>query len=104
MDIVRLFCLSQDYRDLARTDMIITFFLQISDLFLTGVVNALPSSTGLPSGISDALNYAVIQISQWSFIFPIQTVLTILSYTILIEVTLWLFHGGTWVYDKVRGI
>lgn len=84
--------------------MIFTFILQILTSLFDVIVGVLPNSTGLPSQISDALNYAIVQISQWTFIFPITTVLTILGYVLLIEFTLWSFHGGVWVYNKVRGI
>jgi hypothetical protein len=84
--------------------MIITFILTILGNFLLGVVNLLPASSGLPSGILDAFHYAIYQISQWTFIFPISTVLTILGYTVLIELALWTFHGSVWFYNKARGI
>jgi len=84
--------------------MIVTFLLTILNTFMQGVLSILPDSTGLPSGITDAVHFAIYQISQWTFIFPISTVLTILGYTILIEFALWGFHGATWIYNKIRGI
>lgn len=84
--------------------MIFTLLLNFLFLIIDGVVSILPASQGLPSGINDAFQYFIYQISQWTFIFPIATVFTILGWTLLIESTLWLFHGATWVYNKIRGI
>jgi len=84
--------------------MILTFLLQILDLLLTGVVNLLPNATSLPSNINDAFQYFLTTASQWTFIFPLSTVFTILGFTLLIELSLWTFHGGVWIYNKIRGI
>jgi len=84
--------------------MILTFLFTVLGLFLTGIVNILPTSTGLPSGVQDAVSYVVGQISGWTFIFPLSTVFTILGYTLLVETVLWTFHGSVWAYNKLRGI
>jgi len=84
--------------------MIITLLLNSLFFVIDGVFSSLPVAQTLPTPIHDAFTYAIQQISQWTFIFPITTVLTILGFTLVIEATLFLFHGGVWVYNKLRGI
>lgn len=84
--------------------MITTFILQILYGVISLPISVLPASQGLPAPIHTALTYVMYQINTWSFIFPFVTVLTILSYTLLIEFSLWTYHGLIWAYNKIRGI
>lgn len=83
--------------------MILTLVLNFLYSVLFFVVGLLPADSGLPTQISTAFSYVSYQISTWSFIFPLSTVFTILGLVLLIEFTLWTFHGGLWVYHKIRG-
>lgn len=83
--------------------MITTFFLQMITSVFSSLVSVLPVSTGLPTGISTAFQFVMYQVSQWTFILPIGTVLTILGYTIAIELALWGWHAGVWFYRRLRG-
>lgn len=83
--------------------MITSFFLNIIYVVLNFAIQVLPLSSGLPSQVTDAVNFVLGLLSQWTFILPLATLFTILSYTLLIEFALWSFHGAMWVYKKVRG-
>jgi len=84
--------------------MITSVLLTILSSFFQFVAGLLPASTGLPTQITAAFSFVTYQISTWSFIFPLATVFTILSLVLVIEFTLWSFHGVVWIYHKVRGI
>jgi len=86
-----------------RNNMIPTLFLNALFFIVDGIVSQLPVAQALPSQIGAAFTYVIVQISQWTFIFPITTVLLILGYTVSIELVLWGFHGGVWVYKRIRG-
>jgi len=83
--------------------MILTLLLNFLYGIVQGILSVLPGGSVIPTAISNAFTYVVYQISGWTFIFPIGTVLTILQLTIVIEFTLWTWHGGIWVYKRIRG-
>lgn len=84
--------------------MIVTFLLTILFAVISVPLSVLPNSMGLPLDIGNALAYFAVQISSWTFIFPMSTVMTILGYTLLVEFSLWTYHGFIWSYNKIRGI
>lgn len=85
--------------------MITTFILQILYGLLSGILSIFPDASlyPFPSDIQTILTYISYQISQWTFVLPISTLMTIIVYVFLIEFTLWLFHAAIWIYRHIRG-
>jgi len=52
------------------------------------LIALLPNSSGLPTGISDALTYILTKLNAISFLIPVSVLLTCLGIAITFELTL----------------
>jgi len=84
--------------------MIIDVILQIPLFFLKMVLALIPSSGGLPAGVGSAISTAVGYIRGVSFIFPIETLFTILLLILGIEAGLLVWKFINWLIKKVPGM
>jgi len=83
--------------------MITSIILLIFSGLLLVFVNLLPAGTALPTGISDAISTIVPYWNQWASIFPLDTALTLVSLTVILEGSIWIFGLSDWTYKKIRG-
>jgi len=82
--------------------MIVTFILQIAYAFINFLIGFLPVGS-LPPQITTALTYFVGVINSFNFLFPIDTLITVLGISISFELAVVFFHFINWVYHKIRG-
>lgn len=83
--------------------MIVRLFILAILYSFQQLVNVLPVGN-LPDGIYTAFATTLTYLSGWDVIFPISTFLTILKIVVAFELIVWFWHGGVWVYNKIRGI
>jgi hypothetical protein len=81
--------------------MIVTFLLTMAADFLTGLISILPSSTGLPSGISSALTYMIGAINSMSYIINVSALFGALVVVVGFEAGLWAIHAVQWIYKRI---
>lgn len=82
--------------------MIVGFFLQILYVFVFFVVGFLPV-VAMPVGWVSALALIWGYINAMNFLFPVSTLLLVLSFALLFHVLVLLFRFGLWVIHVIRG-
>jgi len=83
--------------------MIIRLMILAWLFILQAVVNLLPVGV-LPLGVYGAMTTALGYLSGWSLIFPVSTFLTVIGLSLTLQFFVWVWEGGVWVYNKIRGI
>jgi len=82
--------------------MITGFFIQIIAAVVLFALAILPTGD-LPSGITDALVLIWSYINMFSFLFPVDTLLSVLLLAFLYHGILLLFDMALWVIGLIRG-
>lgn len=71
---------------------------------LNTVINILPRSESLPSGVDSSLDFMASTWASWASIFPfVNTMLTALVLALTIYGFVFLYGGVNWTINKVRG-
>jgi len=83
--------------------MIIRLLILAWLFVLQSVVNLLPVGV-LPLGVYSAFTTVIGYLSGWSLIFPFSTFFTVLGLSLSLQFFIWVWEGGIWIYNKIRGI
>jgi len=83
--------------------MITTLFLLFVSAFLSLLLAVLPSVSGLPSGVEDAVTFVSGHIGAISGWFPVDTVLLLVGLTLGFEAGMIIFWSVNWILNKLRG-
>jgi len=70
-------------------------------LFFTGVLNVLPTATPLPDGVSNAITLIFGYMQLFNFLFPIDTLFTILLLALSFQTAIYLWYLGRWLLGLV---
>jgi len=81
--------------------MITGFFIVVGNFFLTFLNVVLPSSSSLPSALSDALEYVGTALNSVSYLLPVTALFASLAIVIGYEASIWLYHGILWTWKKI---
>jgi len=84
--------------------MITSALLQIPLFFIELVLGLIPTSDGLPSGVSAAISTAVTYAKGVSFIFPIETLFQVLLLVFSVEAGLLAWKFINWLIKKIPGM
>lgn len=84
--------------------MIVTGFVYLGYYFLSALISLLPESTGLSSSFTSSLTSMFTVAQGWNWIFPINTLISILILSVGLEGGILLWNFLMWTYNKVRGI
>jgi len=79
------------------------FALALFPKVLLAIISLLPDSQGLPTGVQTALEFAVSKINSFSFIFPVDTLVQIIQYVVLLEVGVLALKLGLLIIKIIRG-
>jgi len=82
--------------------MITGFFISLLTTIVGFFLSLLPT-IDLPTGWTDSITLVWGYINAASFLFPITTLLTILSLVVTIEVAVFLWHFSLKIYHMIRG-
>lgn len=83
--------------------MISTFFLTIFNSFIGLLLGILPTGV-LPISITSGITYVWSIANQFSYIFPISTLLLALVFVIGFDLAMLLWHIIQWVIRKIPGM
>jgi len=83
--------------------MITTFFIAVFMFFLTPILKLLPIFNGFPPQVQTALDFVHTNLAGINKLFPLDTLLTILSLVLTIETVYFTFRISIWIYNKIRG-
>jgi len=83
--------------------MIITFFLNILNSFLVGLISLLPSGH-LPTIMTTAFGYFMSLLNSFSFIIPVDTLLQAVGVVLLFDGVILLWNFINWIIRKVPGM
>jgi len=78
--------------------MITDILINIPIVLLTAVIELLPDYTGLPSGMSSALDYVLNFTLQVGDILPTQTIWAVILATLTLEVAIMAFNSLAWLF------
>jgi len=82
--------------------MITGFILQIFYAFVAFFVGLLPA-IAIPQGWLNALTLIWGYVNQFNYLFPVQTLLTVLLFALAFHVALLLLSFGLWIIHLIRG-
>lgn len=83
----------------------LSLFIRLS-LLLTGLVmliGLLPSSSGLPPEVASAFSYFISVARGFDWLFPMNTLFTILKYFVVFEIAVLLFKMFRWFLHLFSG-
>lgn len=83
--------------------MIVTVFLNLLALLVSSLANLLPSGS-LPSEISTSVDYFLGVANQFSYVFPISTLLEAFALVVSVDIAILLWHFINWIIRKVPGM
>lgn len=83
--------------------MITSTILDFLGLILNWVINLLPHSQGLPNVIETSFQYFFDLALGFQWIFPVETLLQILIYILIVEIALFTWGSLNWLLGKIRG-
>ena len=83
--------------------MITETLLTILKNLLLFILRLLPSASSLPSGIDSAFSYFSGIFSQVNYLIPLDTLFSLLSFILVFEASIFLFHMLNFIYNKFRG-
>jgi len=83
--------------------MIIRLIIIALLFVLQQMVNLLPVGI-LPTGAYSAVTTAVSYLSGWETIFPISTLVQVLTLTLAFQGLMWGWNLSVWVYGRIRGV
>jgi len=78
--------------------MIIDALISLPVAVLTAIISLLPDYTGLPSGMSSALDYVLNFTLQVGDILPTQTIWAVILATLTLEVAIMAFNSLAWLF------
>jgi len=81
--------------------MITDTILRIPLFFLNLILGLIPTSDGLPSGVSDAISTAMAYAKGVSFFFPIETLMQIVLLIFTVEAGILLWKFVNWIIKKI---
>lgn len=81
--------------------MISTFFLSLGTSILTLIIGYLPVSTGLPTDLTTTLVSLAGYINSFSFLFPVNTLFTVVVFVLTFETIWWGFFGLLWLWKRL---
>jgi len=84
--------------------MIATVLLNFLYSFLGVILGLIPVTVQVPSQWISAINTIWGYINAFSFILPVQTLLSVLAIAIAWHIGVFLFHMMTWIIRKIPGI
>jgi len=82
--------------------MITGILITIVATVFTFIVSLLPTIP-LPTGITDALTLIWSYINMFSFLFPVDTLLTVLVLALLYHIIFLFWDMGLWIIGVIRG-
>lgn len=82
--------------------MITGFFLQIFYALITFLIGLLPT-LALPSGFTDALTLAMSYVNQFTFLFPVSSLLAVVSLALTFHAAILAFDFTLWIIHTLRG-
>jgi len=82
--------------------MIFSFFLTILFSLLGLLIGVLPVGA-MSTEISTALSYFIGVLNTFNYVFPVDTLLAVLTIALSVELTFLLWNFANWVYHKIRG-
>jgi len=83
--------------------MIISFLLTLFSLFLSGLINLLPSGH-LPTAITTAAAYFMALLNSFSFIVPVDTLLQAAGVILVFDGALVVWYFLNWIIRKIPGM
>jgi len=84
--------------------MLANIFLSFVTLLVSGLASVLPAPSALPAAVNDWIGFFRTALSVFGWIFPFDTLMTILSLTFKIEIFVVVpFLIAQWLYNKIRG-
>jgi len=81
----------------------VSFILSTILNFLTFIVGLLPNSTGLPTGVADAIQRITGLLYSFDFIIPIDLLLTVVQWILAFEISILLYRFTMWIIHLIRG-
>lgn len=81
----------------------VSFILNILLQFITFLVNLLPNSSGLPTGVTDAISRMGGLLYSFDFILPITLLFSIATWIITFELGILAYRFTMWIIHLVRG-
>lgn len=81
--------------------MILSFILEGAYHIFSWLIAALPDSTGLPEGFSNALIYIFSAVNSFSFLIPVDALFNSMIIVALYEGVIWTFFGILWVWKRI---
>lgn len=82
--------------------MIITGILILITAFISKVASFLPAGS-LPENVSSSLDYVVGWLHAFEGFFPVQTLITLIGYMIVVELSIVLWGFIKWLINVLRG-
>lgn len=83
--------------------MLTSLWLLFAGSFLKAVGTLLPDYSGMPSEINEAVAFLINGFNIFSFVFPIDTMAQVVLLGLTIELAIWGYKWGNWLYNKIRG-
>jgi len=71
---------------------------------LEWITDKLPSSEGLPSGLTSAITTAAEYARGVSFMFPVETLFAVVTLALVIDNAEQIWHFVNWLVRKIPGI
>jgi len=83
--------------------MIIDGILFLINQILSGMVSLLPTSSGFPSQVDNAINNVAGYIHTWDDLVPSDDIFDAILFLISINIAIFSVWGTLWVFKYIRG-
>jgi len=83
--------------------MLLTLILKVFYYFLESLIFILPNTSTLPSEIGDSLSFFQHYYSSWNTYLPVDALITVIAFIVVVEYAIFIFGVLNWVYNKIRG-
>jgi len=81
----------------------ISILILLFTTLITGLVTLLPDSSGLPSGVTDAVGRIGGLFSSFDWLLPISLIYTIIVWLLVFELGILAYRFTMWIIHMVRG-
>lgn len=81
--------------------MIFTIPITIIFFLISGLINLLPVSSGLPVAISQGFQYVFGFLYAFDFIMPVSSLILVLGLSLGFELAIQIWHGVHWILRKI---
>lgn len=82
--------------------MITGFFLQLLLWLVGAVINVLPNAKALPAGFQDAVTLIATQLSAFSWLLPVYSLINAVIFVVAFDALVLLFRLSVWVLKIIR--